>query len=333
MPDVLSQEEIDELLNAISSGNLDMTEIEREESSKRIRLYDFKRPNKFSKDQLRTLQILHENFTRLLSSNFTAQLRTMVKFKIVSVDQFPYEEYMRSIPNPNMLTIFSLAPLKGNSILEIPPTVAFPIIDRLMGGPGVMPEATRPLSEIEQVIMGRVVLRILDTLQEAWKNVVDFRPKVEAVEMNPMLAQIVAPNEVVVVISLMVKLGDCEGMISLCLPFLVLESNLSQLTLHHWFSGVTLDKDECGAETLRQQVSQATISVSARLRETSISIADLLGLRVGDVIQTDAKVKQDIRVVVGKKAKFLGRLGTAGSKMAVQITSYAGEGDEGRNGQ
>jgi len=332
MPDVLSQEEIDELLNAISSGNLDMTEIEREESNKKIKLYDFKRPNKFSKDQLRTLQVLHENFARLLSSNFTAQLRTIVKFKIVSVDQLPYEEYMRSIPNPNMLTIFSLTPLKGNSILEIPPAVAFPIIDRLMGGPGVPPEVTRPLSEIEQVIMGRVVLRVLDSLQDAWKNVVDFRPKVEAVEVNPMLAQIVAPNEVVVVISALVKLGDCEGMISLCLPFLVLEPKLSQLTLHHWFSGVTMNKDGFEAETLRHQVSKVAIPVSARFGDTKISIGDLLGLRVGDVIQTDTKVKQDINLVVGKKTKFFGQLGTAGNNLAVQINAYAGEGDEDRNG-
>ncbi|MGI5839064.1 MAG: flagellar motor switch protein FliM [bacterium] len=332
MPDVLSQEEIDELLSAISSGNLDVTEIEREESNKRIRRYDFKRPNKFSKDQLRTLQILHENFARLLSSSFTAHLRTMVNFKIVSVDHFPYEEYMRSIPNPNMLTVFSLAPLQGNSILEIPPAVAFPIIDRLMGGPGFPPDVARPLSEIEQVIMGRVVLRILDALQEAWKNVVDFRPKIEAVENNPMLAQIVAPNEVVVVISALVKLGECEGMISLCLPFLVLEPKLGQLNLQHWFSGVKPDNDGGGAAVLRQQVSKVAVPVSVRLSETRINIRDLLGLQVGDVIQTDAKVNQDIHIVVGKAVKFLGQLGTVGHNLAVQITAFAGKGDEDKNG-
>ena len=227
--DVLSQAEIDELLSALSTGMVSTEEIETERRQKKVKVYDFKRPDKFSKDQLRTLQMIHENFARLLNTYLSAQLRTMVHLDVVSVDQLTYEEFIRSLPNPSVISVFQMNPLKGNAILEINPNIVFAIIDRLFGGPGLAPNKARPLTDIEETIMRRIIEKALTYFQEAWKQVIELSPKQGILETNPQFTQIVTPSDMVVIVTLQAKIGTVEGMLNLCLPYIVLEPVLRTL--------------------------------------------------------------------------------------------------------
>ena len=191
MNEVLSQDEIDQLLTAISTGDIETEEVSQAADQRKIKIYDFKRPDKFSKEQIRTVSIMHETFARLTTTALSAQLRSMVHVHVASVDQLTYEEFIRSIPNPTTLGIINMDPLKGSSVLEIDPAITFTIIDRLFGGKGEGAKVSRDLSDIEQSVMEGIIVRILGNLREAWSQVIDLRPRLGQIETNPQFAQIV----------------------------------------------------------------------------------------------------------------------------------------------
>ena len=197
MVDVFSQNEIDALLAALSSGEMDAEELKKEETQKKVRAYDFKRAVRFSKDHIRSLTRIHENFARFLTTYFSAQLRTFVQINVVQVEQLPYDEFIRSIPKMTILNIFEAEPLEGRMVLEVHPNVAFAMLDRLLGGAGTAPTKINALTEIETIIMERIFSRAFESLQEAWKTVIDIQPRLEALETNPQFMQIVSPNETI----------------------------------------------------------------------------------------------------------------------------------------
>lgn len=221
--DVLSQSEIDQLLSALSTGVVSAEEMKVEEKQKKVKVYDFKRPDKFSKDQIRTLYMLHENFARLLNTYLSTNLRTLVNISVASVEQLAYEEFIRSLSNPSVIGIFNMSPLKGNVIFEINPNIAFSIIDRLFGGEGTVINKIRTLTDIEETIIRKVITKSLDNLQEAWRHVVNTEPRLEVIETNPQFTQIVPPNDMVVIVTLQTQIGQVEGLINICIPYLVLE--------------------------------------------------------------------------------------------------------------
>ena len=228
--DVLSQSEIDQLLSALSTGVVSAEEMKVEEKQKKVKVYDFKRPDKFSKDQIRTLYMLHENFARLLNTYLSTNLRTLVNISVASVEQLAYEEFIRSLSNPSVIGIFNMSPLKGNVIFEINPNIAFSIIDRLFGGEGTVINKIRTLTDIEETIIRKVITKSLDNLQEAWRHVVNTEPRLEVIETNPQFTQIVPPNDMVVIVTLQTQIGQVEGLINICIPYLVLEPIMSKLT-------------------------------------------------------------------------------------------------------
>jgi len=213
--EVLSQSEIDALLNALQSGEIDAESIKQEESEKKVRVYDFRRPNKFSKDQLNTIEVIIENYCRLLTTFLSGQLRARVQCKVASVEQLTYDEFVRSIPNPTILNIFGLKPFEGKAILEINPHIVFYIIDRLFGGPGTSNIKGRPLTEIEQNIVIKTVKKMLNFFTEAWKSLIDLNPEFDNLETNPSFTQIVSPTEMVVLITLDMHLGETEGFMNI----------------------------------------------------------------------------------------------------------------------
>ena len=196
MSDTLSQDEIDELLKAISSGEMEDTNYSREANKRKIKIYDFRRPDKFSKDQIRTVSIMHETFARLTTTSLSAQLRCLINVHVASVDQLTYEEFIRSIPNHTTLGIINMDPLKGSAVLEIDPSITFSIIDRLFGGAGTNFKMQRDLTDIEQAVMEGIIVKILGNLREAWGQVIDLRPRLGNIETNPQFAQIVPPSEI-----------------------------------------------------------------------------------------------------------------------------------------
>lgn len=326
--DVLSQNEIDALLAALSSGEMDADELKKEETQKKIRSYDFKRAVRFSKDHIRSITRIHDNFARYLTTYFSAQLRTFVQISVVQVEQLPYDEFIRSIPKMTILNIFEAEPLEGRMVMEVHPNIAFAMLDRLLGGFGTAPSKINALTEIETTIMERIFSRCFESLQEAWKTVLDINPRMEALETNPQFMQIVSPNETIALISLSTKIGDTTGMINLCIPHVVLEPIMTRLSVHQWFVSEKKVRDEVELESIRSRVHRAQLPIVAELGESRLSIAEFLGLSVGDVISLNKTVDSGLSIKVGDKLKFIGSPGMIKDRVAVQIDEIVSEGAE-----
>ncbi|MGF9907425.1 flagellar motor switch protein FliM [Brevibacillus porteri] len=328
MAEVLSQSEIDALLAALSSGEMDANELKKEETERKVKVYDFKRALRFSKDQIRGLTRIHENYARLLTTYFSAQLRTFVQITVASVDQLPYDEFIRSIPKMTILNIFEAPPLEGRMVLEVNPNIAYTMLDRLLGGQGAIPEKMGALTEIETTVMERVFGKALDTFHEAWKQIIELDPYQEGLEMNPQFMQIVSPNEIVVVISFSTKIGDTTGMINLCLPHVVLEPIMTKLSGQYWFSKQKKTRDEEERLRVEDRVKVAKLPIVAEMGTATITVGDFLQLQKGDVIQLDQSIDNKLKIKVGDHLKFLGQPGTHKGRVAVQIDEVIEEGEE-----
>lgn len=328
MAEVLSQSEIDALLAALSSGEMDANELKKEESERKVKVYDFKRALRFSKDQIRGLTRIHENYARLLTTYFSAQLRTFVQITVASVDQLPYDEFIRSIPKMTILNIFEAPPLEGRMVLEVNPNIAYTMLDRLLGGQGTIPDKMGALTEIETTVMERVFSKALDTFHEAWKQIIELDPYMEGLEMNPQFMQIVSPNEIVAVISFSTKIGDTTGMINLCLPHVVLEPIMPKLSGQYWFSKQKKNRDEEERLRVEERVKTAKLPVIAELGTATITVGEFLQLQPGDVIQLDQLIENKLKIRVGNRLKFLGQPGTQKGRVAVQIEEVLEEGEE-----
>ncbi len=321
MNEVLSQDEIDQLLTAISTGDIETEEVSQAADQRKIKIYDFKRPDKFSKEQIRTVSIMHETFARLTTTALSAQLRSMVHVHVASVDQLTYEEFIRSIPNPTTLGIINMDPLKGSSVLEIDPSVTFTIIDRLFGGQGEGAKVTRDLSDIEQSVMEGIIVRILGNLREAWSQVIDLRPRLGQIETNPQFAQIVPPTEMVVLVTLETKVGEVEGMMNFCIPYITIEPIISKLSAQYMYSSVRSGATTENLNILRERIATVEVPVVAEIGNMDLRVRDVLALRQGDVIRLpNTRVGDPMVLKVGNRRKFLCRPGVVGSKIAVQIT-------------
>ncbi|CAM3356318.1 flagellar motor switch protein FliM [Marinicrinis lubricantis] len=328
MVDVLSQNEIDALLAALSSGEMNAEELKKEDTEKRVRVYDFKRAVRFSKDHIRSLTRIHENFARYLTTYFSAQLRTFVQINVVQVEQLPYDEFIRSIPKLTILNIFEAAPLEGRMVLEVNPNVAFAMLDRLLGGSGTAPSKVSALTEIETNVMERIFSKAFDSLQEAWKTVIDIEPRMEALETNPQFMQIVSPNETIALISLSTKIGDTTGMINLCIPHVVIEPVMARLSVHHWFVSQKKARDEKDQIALTHHLNQAKLPVIAELGSSEITVHELLNLAVNDVITLNKPTNGGLQIKIGEKVKFIGNPGQVKGKVAVQIMEVVEEEEE-----
>jgi flagellar motor switch protein FliM len=321
MTEVLSQDEIDQLLTAINAGETEIESIKPTADTRKIKIYDFKRPDKFSKEQIRTVQNMHETFARLTTTTLSANMRALVHVHVASVDQLTYEEFIRSIPTPTTLAVVSMDPLKGQAILEIDPSVTFTIIDRLFGGSGEGAKLNRELTDIEHSVMEGVIVRILGNMREAWTQVIDLRPRLSQIETNPQFAQIVPPSEMVVLVTLETKVGEVEGMMNLCIPYMTIEPIVSKLSAQFWFSSVRRGATTENLNILKEKLSSVEIPVIAEVGHINIPIRDVLALRKGDVIRLySVHVDDPMALNVGNKKKFLCRPGVIGKKMAVQIT-------------
>ena len=318
--DVLSQNEIDELLSALSTGTVSAEEIKDEEKQKKIKLYDFKRPDKFSKDQIRTLYMIHENFARLLNTYLSAHLRTMVNIEVASVDQLTFEEFIRSLPNPTVIGMFQMRPLKGSAVFEMNPALVFSMIDRLFGGVGGSFSKSRSLTDIEDAIVSRVMDGALDQLQDAWRQVIETTPQLNALESNPQFTQVVAPSDMVVIITLQAKIMQTEGLMTLCLPYLVLEPIMNKLTTTFWVASSSGKRDVQQSSSLQKRLIKTPVPVSVLLGKTTINFYELMNMTPGDVLPLDSKYDGELTMVVGQKEKFKCRPGLSGKHMAVQIT-------------
>ncbi|MDR3356188.1 MAG: flagellar motor switch protein FliM [Spirochaetaceae bacterium] len=321
MTEVLSQDEIDQLLTAINAGSSETEEYKPVVDTRKIKIYDFKRPDKFSKEQIRTVQIMHETFARLTTTALSANLRSMVHVHVASVDQLTYEEFIRSIPTPTTLAIINMDPLKGNAILEMDPVITFSIIDRLFGGTGESAKQQHELTDIEQSVMEGIIVRILGNMREAWAQVIDLRPRLGQIDTNPQFAQIVPPTEMVVLVTLETKVGEVEGMMNFCIPYLTIEPIIGKLSAQFWYSNVRQGSNTENLSILKDKLVSVDVNVVAEIGTIQVPVRDVLSLQAGDVVRLyNVKVGDPLAVTIGGRQKFLCYPGVVGKKMAVQIS-------------
>lgn len=326
--DILSQSEIDALLSALTTGEMDADELKKEREERKVKVYDFKRALRFSKDQIRSLTRVHENFARLLTTYFAAQLRTYVQISVASVDQLPYEEFIRSIPKMTVLNVFELEPLQGRIIMEVNPNIAYAMMDRLMGGIGASINKIEHLTEIETNIISTIFEKSLDNYREAWSTIVDIEPVMHEFEVNPQFLQMVSPNETVVVISLNTNVGEASGMINLCIPHVVLEPIIPKLSVHYWMQSERKEPKPGETKVITNRIKMAEVPVVAILGTSEVTVQELMEMQIGDMIRLDQSVNEPLMIKVGDVPKFYGQPGKKKKKLAVQILGHIERGDD-----
>lgn len=336
MSDVLDQSEIDALLAAVDSG-----EVEQEQSTLQIfsrhrkdletvevRPYDFKRPERVSKDQMRALQTLHESFARNFGAALSGFLRMIVEVKVANCEQMTYAEFIAGLPNPTSFNLIEPRPLEGQMCLEISPLIIYPIIDRLLGGTNAelfIPQ--RPMTLIETRLISKVTTRGLTALSEAWQSIKALSFEITATESNPQLVQIVPPNEVVVVIGFELRMANRAGTMNLCIPYNVIEPIMDELSSQNWFNTSKSSRSTDMQSRISAQLSHAPLTVTALLAETTITLRDLISLSVGDLIVTDKSASDSVVLCVENEKSFLANVGQFRSQRALKVTRAVQPGD------
>ena len=324
MSDVLSQDEIDKLLKAFSSGELDAEEF-KDTGEKQVKNYDFSRPSKFSKEHLRTLEIVFEHYCRLLSTHLPGYLRVSVQAEVINSEAVIYSEFSNALSNPVLLGMVDFHPLEGNIILEVSDNVGYAIIDRMLGGAGVPLEKKREFTEIERVILERIFTIMTNLLQDPWENVVEISPRFTRIETNSQFAQIISPNEMIALITMNIKVANVEGMMNVCIPYACIEPVIERLNTKYWYSTVR-DKDEASyKEFIEVSISKANVPIRAVLGKSVISVNDYIHMQRGDIIKLDSKIEDELKVYVGNIYKFTALPGLASDSYEVKISSIIRE--------
>jgi flagellar motor switch protein FliM len=319
--DVLSQMEVENLLSAMTSGKPEPAEAAQAPATpapefrgaarapqtfrEKITTYDFKRPERVGKEQMRALHTMHEGFGRNFGAALSALLRSIVEVKLTSVDQLTYSEFVFSLENPTCFNLLKAEPLEGNLILDINPSILYPIIDRMLGGGRETSSlARRPLTEIELRLVSRITGLFLQELRHAWENVLDLKLEVVQVESNPQLAQIVPPNEVIVLISFEITIGELRGMMNLCIPYNSIERIGGKLSANSWVTYGRRQSSPESVEQISRTVCTSLVEMNVRLSQTRITAGELLSLRVGDIITTTKDIHSPLMVSVEGIPKF-----------------------------
>ncbi|MGJ8454262.1 flagellar motor switch protein FliM [Pseudothermotoga sp. U03pept] len=318
MADVLSQDEIDRLLQAVSTGEVSIEEIKKEET-KKVKPYDFRRPSKFSKEHIRVFDMIHENFARSVSTYLSGRVRTFTNINLASIDQISYEEFVRSLPTPSFIVIFTAPEFVGNAILEMNLEIFYTILDLILGGPGI-PHVKRTPSDIEISIMRKEILNILTNLAQAWNEIYHFVPSIESIENNPQFVQIAPPNEMVLLVSLFITIGKTEGFLNVCWPSSLTEPFMDRLTSRSWFTTKREQLSEKMLDDLRQNIRTMNVKLSAILGESVLTVKEVLDLEVGDVIRLKTHKDDEITIEVHGKPKFMAQPGVFKGHKAVKVT-------------
>jgi len=338
MGDVLDQAEIDALLASVAEeGESDQADgggialpvttapvASGGTTRTDVSTYDFKRPERVSKDHIRALGSIHDGFARNFGATLSGFLRTIIDVRVVGVEQLTYSEFIHSLPNPTCFVIVQAPPLEGQMCLEISPLIVYPIIDRLLGGSSTdMFIPQRPLTAIEWRLMRRLINKALEHLSEVWRNLVDAKFDIVETESNPQLVHIVAPTEVVVYITFEIKMGQCAGTMSICIPFNTIESVLSKLTTQSWFGYRPKGATENVRRRIVRNLTKSKVRLTAFLGRAQIKLTELRALRPGDIIQLEKHVNQDLILQIEGRNKYAGTPGQLRGRRVLRITRRA----------
>jgi flagellar motor switch protein FliM len=329
--EILTQKDLDALLLSLTPDD-DSAASGHEKGAKQkphlVRVYDFRRPDKFSRDQIRTVEMLHDNIARLCSTYVAGQVRSLCTITVSSVDQMTFEEFIKLIPNPSYIATVTLEPLKGRMFFVIDGLISLIVVDRLFGGPGQPSGASRPLTEIEMAIMGRLANGILSQMKESWASLVSIQPKLEETSSNPSFIDGGSSNEMTVVVRFDVKIGKASGTISFCLPFIVIEPVLPRLSAKNWFAQARREQGAGAGAATAGRIQKIEVDMIAQLGKAMLSVQEVLDLEVGDVIQLEQRVIDEITILVEDKRKFRAIPGRSGQRLCFRVDRVLREEDE-----
>jgi len=320
MGDMLSQSEIDALLAALAGGDAAAVELETK-TVKAAVPYNFKRPSKFSKEHLRSLEIIFDNFARMASSFLSGYLRTPTTINVLQAEQLTYFDFNMSLANPIILSIIDFHPFKGSIMLDLSPNIGYSIIDRILGGSGVSIGKLREFSEIEKILIERVVSQLITFLPEPWINVVELRPSLEKIETNSQFTGLISPSEIIALVTLNIRIGSMEGYLTFCIPHFVIEPAVKKLNTKYRF-GTVENEDVTGLrDHVEERLEKTYIPISAVIGRTNITVSDFVHLQKGDIIPLDSFLDSDLNIMIGSILKFNGKPGISRGRNAIQISS------------
>lgn len=323
MGEILSQSEIDALLSALSSGEIDIEE-KTEESKQKVKKYDFKRPNKFSKEHIKTLEMVFDNFSRIASNYLTANLRTSVQIKVISAEQITYEEFLHSIPNPTILMTYYLAPFNGIFLFETSPQFVFQVIDIMFGGEGKDLIKTREFTEIEKNIIKKINIKLLEGLKMAWEDVIDVEPKFDSLETNPVLNQILAPNEPVELITMQVQINNNQSFINMCIPYISIEKFIDKLVIQYK-SNISTEFNQESTKKIEKNLLSVDVDTHVELGTAIITVQEFMSLMIGDCIKLNTRIDESLNYFIENNLHFKVYPGVIGKNMGIQIAEIIGK--------
>ncbi|HHY47682.1 MAG TPA: flagellar motor switch protein FliM [Firmicutes bacterium] len=325
MPEILSQDEINALLSALTGESVGGEQVQKapeETGSRIVKPYDFRRPDKFSKLQLRTLQFMHETFARHVSTALSAYLRAPLKVSLTLVEQLTFDQFILSLPVPSVIGVIDMAPLDGKAVLEINPMIIFSMLDRLLGGAGraVEDEKARELTDVEEVLARKIFSRIIEAFVGTWQGVVAFDANLELIETNPQFVQVMSPGDTVTAMAFDVSLGEVASTMSLCLSYMTLQPVLPRLSAQQWFTEGRKGDGKQRQDVIRRKLELVRLPVSAVVGHTELTVREVLDLKPGDIIKLGVKASEDIEVQIASAPRFRARPGVMGRRLAVEIT-------------
>ena len=324
MGEVLSQNEIDSLLAALNSGEVDAEEM-KSGTEKQVKDYDFARPAKFSKEHLRTLEIIFEHYGRLLSTNLPGYLRKNIQVEVANAEAVTYQEFSNALSNPVILGIANFHPMKANVLIEVGTNLGFAMIDRMLGGEGNPLDKSREFSDIELTIVEKILGMCVSLMREPWLNVLEINPYLERIETNSQFAQIISPSEMTALVTLNIHIGEVDGMMNVCIPYLAVEDIMDRLSTKYWYATLQGKDDNDYEEAIEGLIKRAQIPITAMLGKTELSVQEFAGLQIGDIIRLNVGVEDELKVYVGNIKKFTALPGSSGDQYAVRVTSVLRE--------
>jgi flagellar motor switch protein FliM len=317
---ILSQNEIDELLNALAGGDESGYAPAEEENKTRVRDYDFRMANKFPKEQMRTLRVVFEGFARTLATQLAGIMRIMCEADVVSVEEQAFSEFSNALMPPVVLTIFTFRPFYGSLMMQMSANIVDAIISRVFGGKASTTERNKAFTEIELVTIERLSRQVLKLLSESWGKIMDAEATFDRIETSPQFAQIVPPNETVAIITIKVNMKDIEDFITICIPHMAMEPVSKELNSRVRFEGLRHLHNQSHEDLISKRLSGTHVTLHAMLDPTTATVRELLNLHVGDVICLNHGVNKEITVMTEQKPKFKGHLGRTGGRYAIQVT-------------
>ena len=323
MTKVLSQQEIDTLLSALSSGEILADNMGVQSGDQKAKTYDFKRPNKFSKEQISSLEIIYENYSRIVSNYLSSQVRSNIKMKEVSIEQVTYEEFIRSIPNPTLLLNFKMPPLGGILLLEINPQFAFQVIELLCGGKARKQAPMRELTDIEKSMVEEMLYNFISSMKEAWRDVIEVAPVLDSLESNPQLNQTMSPMEPVALITFAIEVAEAQSFVNLCIPYLSIEKIVDKLEVQYWFQNDSSQNSVEYSSIIQDRILSTKVNLSILMGTANITVEDFMSMSVGDVLPLDKLTNEVLEMYVEDQMRFYVQPGVCRGKLSVQVVDIA----------